>query len=683
MNQHFLVEIGTEELPPKALSQLIESFKAGVVSGLEALQFSHGNVNAYATPRRLALVIESLSSVGEARSIEKRGPIKSAALTASGDPTPAALGFAKTCGLDFSALTWLKTEKGEYLAYQGKEPGALLENIIEGVVERALDSLPIPKLMRWGAHAFSFVRPVLSVVLLHGDRVISGELFGVKSGRVSSGHRIHHPALVSIPSAEAYVSTLKKAFVLVDPKERASLIVDRMNDLAKRHEARVVFDEALLEEVNAIVEWPVPLVCRFDQSFLSVPKEALISAMQGHQKCFALEDASGQLLPLFITVANLESLDPNAVVAGNERVMRARLSDAAFFYEKDLKHRLEDFLPRLEKVTFQAQLGSVGDKVRRVVSLVKAMGGDASAQRAAELSKADLMSEMVYEFPELQGIMGEYYARAQGEKLEVAQALREQYLPRFSGDELPQTLAGKMVALADRIDTLMGIFSIGLKPTGSKDPFALRRAMIGVIRLLTEGGVSCDLWGLFERAKENYPKAGSLEELKIFALDRLKNVWVEEKGYDLIWVEGWLRRIRDAKTVMLGEIESRLHALVDFSHQKEAESLLASVKRVGQLFKKSAAESTSTGVGVNPALFKEAAEQALWDCWKKHEPILTAHRKTEDYAGYLEALTAFSAPLATFFEAVMIMDEDLLIRSNRLALLATLAEAFDEMGMII
>jgi glycyl-tRNA synthetase beta chain len=682
MNQHFLVEIGTEELPPKALPQLIESFKFGVVEGLKSLNFSHGAVNAYATPRRLALVIESLASVGQARSIEKRGPIKAASLNGSGDPTPAALGFAKTCGVDFSALTWLSTEKGEYLAYRGEESGALLENVIEAVVQQALDSLPIPKLMRWGSHEFSFVRPVLSVVFLHGEKIIPAHVFGVKSDRITSGHRVHHPAPVSIPSADVYVETLKKAFVLVNMQERASVIQNQMNALAQAQQARVVFDEDLLQEVNAIVEWPVSLVCQFEPSFLSVPKEALISAMQGHQKCFALEDASGQLLPLFITVANLNSLDPNAVTAGNERVMRARLSDAAFFYEKDLKHRLEDFLPRLEKVTFQAKLGSVADKVRRVVSLVKSLGGDASAVRSAELSKADLMSEMVYEFPELQGIMGEYYARAKGENREVSQALREQYLPRFSGDVLPETSAGKLLALADRVDTLMGIFSIGLKPTGSKDPFALRRAMIGVIRLLTEGGLSSDLWGIFNRAKENYPQTGSLEELRMFALDRLKNFWIEEKGYELIWVDAWIRRIRDAETVILKDIERRLQALIAFSQHASSETLLSSVKRVSQLFKKSASGSESIA-RVNPALFKESAENGLWGWCEKHEATLESHRKAENYGAYLEVLTTLSTPLAAFFEAVMIMDEDFAIRSNRLALLAQIGRWFEEMGMII
>lgn len=673
MNKNFLVELGTEELPPKALQTLIASFKAGVIQGLEAANLKHGTVKAYATPRRLALWIEALVSQGESRSVEKRGPIKAAALNAAGEPTPAALGFAKTCGVEFPALTWLKTEKGEYLGYQGQEAGVNAEAVLPGIIQKALEGLPIPKVMRWGSHSFGFVRPVSWLVMIHGTEVIPAELFGVKSGRLSLGHRIHHPEPLVLNSADEYVDTLRQAFVVVDAEERGQRIQTAMNALAKNLKATVVFDADLLSEVNSIVEWPVPMVCGFDPAFLSVPKEALISAMQGHQKCFALEDSAGKLLPQFITVANLESQDPAVVIAGNERVMRARLSDAAFFYAKDLKQPLDALLPRLETVTFQAKLGSVADKARRVEKLVQLMGGDASALRAAHLCKADLMSEMVYEFLELQGIMGEYYAQAQGESPEVAKALFEQYLPRFSGDVLPQTLAGKYLALADRLDTVSGIFSIGLKPTGSKDPFALRRAMIGVIRLLTEGQLNLDLWELFRSAGE------LSSDLKTFAIDRLKNFWVEEKGYDLVWVESLIDGLCESNAACLMDIEARLNAVLAFAKLPQAESLLASVKRVSNILKKNGVQKSD--LAVETSRLEDPAEQALFKVFQSLQPTLLAQFDGKHYSAYLETLTALRAPLETFFEAVMVMAEDLAIRNNRLALLGHIQQGFERVGL--
>ncbi len=683
-----LIEVGTEELPPKSLKNLSESFKDQINQGLEALQISHGEVIAYASPRRLVVYIKNLASRGEDRKIEKKGPLKAAALNAAGEPTPAALGFAKTCGVSFSELTWVQGEKGEYLQYQGIEPGANIQSILPELIQKALGALPIPKMMRWGDYPFGFVRPVQWLVLLYGEEVIAANLMGVTSDRVTLGHRIHHPAPVSLNRAEDYLAALKKAFVLVDPKERSEKILWNMNQLAEKHQATIIFDAELLEEVSAIVEWPVALVCHFEEKFLNVPREALISAMQGHQKCFALEDKkSGRLLPLFMAIANLESQNPQVVIAGNERVMRARLSDAAFFYEKDLKNKFSDLLPRLETLTFQAKLGSVGDKVRRLIQLIQQIGGDKNALRAAELSKADLMSEMVNEFPELQGIMGEYYARHQGESEFVAKALFEQYLPRFSGDKLPGSSSGKILALADRLDTLSGIFAIGLKPTGSKDPFALRRAMIGVIRLLTEGEMDFDLWALLDFALKPYetllPKADKkaiLGDLKSFALDRLKSFWLDEKKYDLVWVDAIIAKIIALDVANLKDAEQRLQALIAFGKLKEAESLLAANKRVGNLLKKN--QISGDAALIQTHLFQESAEKDLFAQIQEIKPDLAKLLASNHYENYLKKLAVLRPVLDAFFESVMVMADDLAIRNNRLALLATVYELFGVIAVL-
>jgi glycyl-tRNA synthetase beta chain len=679
--ENFLVELGTEELPPKALRSLIESFNAQVTQSLGLLGIAYGEVVSYATPRRLALSIKNLASKGQDRAVEKRGPIKAAALNSAGEPTPAALGFAKTCGVNFSDLGWVKTEKGEYLNYQGVESGVEIKAVLPGIIQKALENLPIPKTMRWADYSFSFVRPVQWLVMLYGKEVIPAEFFGVKSDRISFGHRIHSAKPITLNSAEDYVSALNQAFVIVSPEARAEKIKIQMEALAKKRGAKIVFDADLLEEVASIVEWPVALICQFEEKFLTVPKEALISAMQGHQKCFALEDNTGKLLPCFIAVANIESQDPLVVVAGNERVMRARLSDAMFFYEKDLKNSLDHLLPRLETVTFQAKLGSLGDKVRRIKALVAKLNFPPEALRAAELSKADLMSEMVYEFPELQGVMGEYYAQHQGESSEVSKALFEQYLPRFSGDILPQTSAGKALALADRLDTLTGIFSIGLKPTGSKDPFGLRRAMIGIIRILIEGKLNFDLWELFKFSLDAHGKLDSsvLDELKTFALDRLKSFWVEENSYPLIWVDAVIGKISQIHKADLYDAEKRLLALRAFSKLPEAESLMAANKRVGNLLKKNL-QAVSGQVKIE--LLSETAEKDLFHKIQRLNPELSQLLVALNYENYLQKLAALRPEVDAFFESVMVMVDDENIRKNRLALLAEMYELFGVIGVL-
>ena len=681
MKKYFIVELGTEELPPKALKTLIESFKQGVMEGLKSAGLSHGSVKAYSTPRRLALGIEDLALQGEGQTIEKRGPIKALALNADGEASSAALGFAKTCGVKFSALTWVKTDKGEYLAYQGAQAGAEASVVLPGIIQKALESLPIQKLMRWGDFPFEFVRPVRSLLMLHGTDIVPAELFGQKSNRLSFGHPVHHPKSLSLDSAETYVEALQKAYVLVDREERAKQIHHSMEAIAKKEQARLVFDADLLEEVTAIVEWPVPLLCQFEPAFLKVPKEALISAMQGHQKCFALETQAGELLPKFITIANIESEDPARVISGNERVMRARLSDAAFFYDKDLKLSLDSFLPRLESVTFQVKLGSLADKVRRVKKLLQKMKAGTFTLRAAELSKADLMSEMVYEFPELQGIMGEYYAKAGGEAVQVSKALFEQYLPRFSGDQLPQTQEGKYLALADRLDTLVGIFGIGLKPTGSKDPFALRRAMIAVIRLLTEGDLNFDLWALCVDAKAGYHglSEGTVEELKIFALDRLKVFWIEEKAYDPVWVGALISSLLYSKEAILRELESRLQTIIAFSKTAEGEKFLLALKRVSHVIKKQPLSAISAGI--DPKQFQKPVEQELFQLQESLHITLGQLEKAKNNEAYLRELSRFTPLLNRFFDEVRVMDEDLLIQCNRLSLLAVIYRMAGVLGL--
>ena len=533
----FLVELGTEELPPKALKSLGEAFLAGIEKGLKAAGLTYSAARYYAAPRRLAVQIDQLAVQQPDRTVNLDGPPLQAAFDASGNPTQAALGFAKKCGVDLAQID----QSGPKLKFSQSIPGQPAVGLLPGIVETSLNDLPIPKRMRWAARREEFVRPTQWLVMLFGDEVVECEILTRKAGRESRGHRFHNPDNVLISSPANYLEDLRSAHVLADFAERREIITKRVAELAAEQKGSAIVPPALLDEVTALVEWPVPLVCSFEERFLAVPQEALITTMQDNQKYFCLLDANGKLLPRFITVANVQSKAPEHIVSGNEKVVRPRLTDAEFFFKQDQKQPLERFNERLKNVVFQAQLGTVFDKAERVSALAafiaERIGGDAkNAARAGILSKCDLATEMVGEFPEMQGIAGYYYATAGGEANDVALALNEQYMPRGAGAELPGTLTGAAVAVADKLDTLVGIFGIGMLPTGSKDPYALRRAALGVLRILIEKQLDLDLVEAVEFAVAQYADkvkaAGLAEQVLELAFDRLRARYADE-GIDV------------------------------------------------------------------------------------------------------------------------------------------------------
>ncbi|HFA59662.1 MAG TPA: glycine--tRNA ligase subunit beta, partial [Rhodospirillales bacterium] len=527
-----LIEIGTEELPPKALRRLSGALAEGIREGLEKAGLGFGDLKPYASPRRLAVLVADLAEAQPDREELRRGPALAAAFDDDGCPTKAAEGFARSCGVAVEALERLETDKGAWLAYRLKQQGRPTTELVPDILDNALKRLPIPKRMRWGSLDVEFVRPVHWVVLLFGDEVIETEVLGVRTGRESRGHRFHHPGPLYIGEPGAYAPVLEtEGRVVADLDARREAIRGQVIEAGRRLGGEALIDEDLLEEVTALVEWPVAVAGSFEERFLEVPAEALISTMQDHQKYFPVVDGEGRLLPHFITISNIDSRDPEQVRLGNERVIRPRLSDAAFFWEQDRKRPLADRVEQLGDMIFQKKLGTLLDKSRRVSGLAGHIaslieGDPALAERAALLAKCDLLTQMVYEFPELQGIMGRYYARHDGEPEEVAEALDEQYMPRFAGDELPRTRTGMALALADRLDTLVGIFAIGQAPTGDKDPFALRRAALGVLRILIERNLDLDLEDLLREAAARFDEGigaqAVVETVFDFMMDRLR-----------------------------------------------------------------------------------------------------------------------------------------------------------------
>ncbi|MCW9047866.1 MAG: glycine--tRNA ligase subunit beta, partial [Gammaproteobacteria bacterium] len=589
--QDLLVEIGTEELPPKALNKLSDAFLSGIEAGLKEAGVEFKKITAYATPRRLAVLIKAVAVAQADRDIEKLGPNVKAAYDKDGNATKAAQGFARGCGVEVSELATTETEKGERLVFRIQEKGKPTVDLIAAIVEQSLAQLPIPKRMRWGDSSAEFVRPVHWIVLLFGNDVIDAEIMGIKSSRESRGHRFHHPEIINLQSPEDYITRLQSpGFVMVDRDERLSCVKKQAEMAAKKLGGKALIDEDLLQEVTNLVEWPVAVSGDFDKEFLEVPAESLISSMQDHQKYFPVVDKKGKLLPHFITISNIESKDPAKVKDGNERVIRPRLGDAKFFWEQDNKKKLEEHIESLNKVVFQNKLGSVGDKSRRVASIAESIAKDLNenaeyAKRAGLLSKCDLMTEMVCEFSDLQGIMGRYYAINDGEPAEVADALDEQYMPRFAGDNLPKGKTGQIVSLADKLDTLLGIFAIGQKPTGEKDPFALRRAALGSLRILIECDLDLDLGIMLSYAAKAY--AGqvegekAIEEVINFMLERLK-VYYTSQGVSVDVYEA-VSALRPTRPL---DFDKRMHAVNDFRKLDEAESLAAANKRIGNILKK-------------------------------------------------------------------------------------------------
>ncbi|RRQ21986.1 glycine--tRNA ligase subunit beta [Thiohalobacter thiocyanaticus] len=673
-----LIEIGSEELPPKALRRLRDAFRQGIETGLEKAELAFTSTRAYAAPRRLAVLVQGLQTGQADREQLKRGPAVTAAFDDEGCPTRAAEGFARSCGVTVDALETLETDKGAWLAYKQFEPGRPAAELIPDIVTQALNQLPIPKRMRWGDRDDEFVRPVHWVVLLFGDAVIDATILGTPTGRETRGHRFHHPDLLYLAEPAAYVPLLEtEGHVLADMDARREAIRGQVIEAARRLGGEALIDDDLLDEVTALVEWPVAISGGFDPPFLEVPAEALVSSMQDHQKYFPVVDGNGTLLPHFITIANLESRDPDQVRAGNERVIRPRLTDAAFFWEQDRRQPLETRQKRLASMVFQKKLGTLLDKSQRVARLASTVAGAIEAdpdqaERAALLSKCDLLTQMVFEFPELQGVMGRYYALHDGEPEAVARALDEQYMPRFAGDRLPATATGQVLAIADRLDTLVGIFAIGQAPTGDKDPFALRRAALGIVRILIECELDLDLQLLLDEAAAGFTpdiKAGKVTgEVFDFMLDRLR-AYYSETGLDIHIFEA----VRAQTPTRPLDFHRRIEAVREFGRLAEAESLAAANKRIGNILRK--AESAVPDQ-VNTDLLTEPAEQALHTAIEQLRPKVEPLFERGQYTEALCMLAALREPVDSFFDQVMVMAEDTALRDNRLALLQGLQALF-------
>ncbi|WP_152218736.1 glycine--tRNA ligase subunit beta [Pseudomonas sp. SCB32] len=669
----FLVELGTEELPPKALKSLGEAFLAGIEKGLKAAGLTYAAARCYAAPRRLAVQIDQLAVQQPDRTVNLDGPPLQAAFDANGNPTQAALGFAKKCGVDLEQID----KSGPKLKFSQSIAGQPAVGLLPGIVETSLNELPIPKRMRWAARREEFVRPTQWLVMLLGDDVVDCEILTKKAGRESRGHRFHNPDNVRISSPANYLEDLRSAHVLADFAERREIIAKRVAELAAEQKGTAVVPPDLLDEVTALVEWPVPLVCSFEERFLAVPQEALITTMQDNQKYFCLLDANGKLLPRFITVANVESKAPEHIISGNEKVVRPRLTDAEFFFKQDQKQPLEAFNARLKNVVFQAQLGTVYEKAERVSKLAayiaERIGGDATnAARAGILSKCDLATEMVGEFPEMQGIAGYYYATAGGEAKDVALALNEQYMPRGAGAELPTTLTGAAVAVADKLDTLVGIFGIGMLPTGSKDPYALRRAALGVLRILIEKQLDLDLVDAIGVAVAQYgdkvKAAGLSEQVQDFVFDRLRARY-EDEGVDVAVYQA----VRALKPTAPLDFDQRVQAVQAFRQLAEAEALAAANKRVSNILAKAEGEVPAA---VNAGLFAETAEKALGSAVAAAEDEVAPLAAARDYRAALARLAALRAPVDAFFEEVLVNADDSAVKANRYALLAKLRGLF-------
>ncbi len=669
----FLVELGTEELPPKALGKLSEAFRTGIEKGLKEAGLLHARVQAFAAPRRLAVLVERLETEQPDRSINLDGPPLQAAFDAEGEPTQAALGFARKCGVDLAEID----RSGPKLRYSRTIPGEQTATLLPGIVESSLNDLPIPKRMRWAARKEEFVRPTQWLVMLFGDQVIDCSILAQQAGRESRGHRFHHPAPVRISKPTSYLDDLRAVHVIADFAERRELIAKRVEQLASEQNGSAIVPPALLDEVTALVEWPVPLVCSFEERFLEVPQEALITTMQDNQKYFCLLDANGKLLPRFITVANIESKDPSQIVSGNEKVVRPRLTDAEFFFKQDKKQSLESFNERLKNVVFQAQLGTVYDKAMRVSRLAafiaeRTEGNPQWAARAGLLSKCDLATEMVGEFPEMQGIAGYYYALNDGEPTDVALALNEQYMPRGAGAELPDTKTGSILAVADKLDTLVGIFGIGMLPTGSKDPYALRRAALGILRILIEKQLDLDLVQAVNFAIGQFgtqiEPAGLSSQVLEFIFDRLRARY-EDEGIE---VASYLA-VRAVQPGSALDFDQRVQAVQAFRNLPEAAALAAANKRVSNLLSKFEAKLPPT---VEPRYFDNATEFSLYSALQQAEQAVQPLAASRQYREALERLAHLRGPVDAFFEAVLVNAEDASVRANRYALLARLRGLF-------
>jgi glycyl-tRNA synthetase beta chain len=673
-----LIEVGTEELPPRALNTLATDFATLVERKLAAQDLAPASVEVFATPRRLAMLLRDTPLQQEQQSIERRGPSLDAAFDADGKPTRAALGFAGSCGVDIDSLERRETERGSWLYFSSSEEGKRLQDLLPEVVQKALAELPIPKRMRWGEGNAEFVRPVRWLVALIDSEVVEFDVYGVASGRLSRGHRFHAPEPIEIGAAGDYESLLEsKGRVIASFEWRRERIRELVVAAASELGGNARIEPALLDEVTALVELPAPIVGRFDTEFLQLPVEVLVTTMQENQKYFAVFDGEGMLLPNFIAIANVDSREPEVVAGGNERVIRPRFADAQFFFDQDRRQGLDAMRMRLDTVVFQEKLGSLGERSGRIIRLAKYVASHTGAdqdlvRRAADLCKADLMSDMVGEFPKLQGVMGRYYALLQQEDARVCSALEQHYWPRHAGDNLPQDEIAQAVALADRLDLLLGIFAIGQKPGGDKDPFALRRAALGVLRIVIENGIDLDLDELCRAAADGYPKklkAGdAVAEVLEYIIDRLRGYY-QEQGIGADLVEAAVAANRGGR---LYDCDLRIRALREFQSHEAALALAAANKRIGNILKK---QEMPAGE-VDPALLQEAAERELFDQLGQRRDAAAAEFSAGNYLQGLELLAELRPAVDRFFDDVMVMVEDEGVKNNRLALLDQLLQSF-------
>lgn len=711
-----LIEIGVEELPPKSLQELSESFKTGIAKGLQVAELSYDTIQSFATPRRLALLVSKLASKQPNKKIAKRGPAKAAALDKNEKPTPALLGFATACGVTVKELTLEEGEKGAFFVHHSQSKGRDTAEILPEILKTAVHQLPLPKRMRWGTQTESFVRPVHWLLILFGNDPLSAELFGIRSDRYSRGHRFHHPEKINVPSANTYEELLltegkvradfekRKHYIQTEMQQHIHSTRSKDNKHKKDQNTQneELLDENLLDEVTGLVEWPVILVGHFAEHFLKLPKEVLISSMKTHQRCFPLEDGKGGLLPKFLITSNIESVDPATVRCGNEAVIVARLSDAEFYYKIDKEKSLQDRLEDLSQVVFQKGLGSLKDKALRLQKLSKIIAEKLSlpsegkaAERAALLSKSDLLTQMVGEFPELQGIMGHYYALNDGESKDVALAIEEHYRPRFAEDSLPNSQAGSIVALADRIDSLTGIFGLGKRPTGEKDPYGLRRQALGVLRILIENRLSLDLKELFEAAQSLYGNLLPAESmtkpsmttqpmteplltdvLLAFCFDRLR-AWYQDQNVRPQVFEAVLAK----KPTKPWDFHQRILAVTEFSNLAEAESLSAANKRVHNILAKADLAALKNN-NFDAALLQAPEEMKLATVLNEYSQKIQPLLEKAQYTEALKLLANLKEPIDLFFDKVMVMVEDPKLRQNRIQLLQRLRSLFLEIADI-
>ena len=705
-----LIELGTEELPPKALDELAAAFLRGVCDGLSrrGIVAELDLAQAYASPRRLAVLVPGVAAAQPDQAIERRGPALGAAHDADGQPSKALLGFAQSCGAEVSQLEKLESDKGAWFVWRTIKPGQPVALLLPAIVDEALKGLPIPRPMRWAAHDYTFVRPVHWLVILHGAAIVDGEVLGLHSGRKSRGHRFMHSQPVHVADADGWLDAMRAAKVLADPLERRQRIRDQVEQAARHIGAVPRLDDALLDELANLTEWPVAIACRFEREFLDVPPEALVTTMVANQKFIPVFDADGRLTEHFIGIANIDSKEPAEIRKGYERVIRPRFADAKFFWDEDLKTPLSGYQEQLRDVTYQQALGSLWDKSLRVAELARVIanrvGVDAGlATRAAALSKCDLLTRMVGEFPELQGVMGRYYASHHGEPVEVADALDSYYQPRFAGDAIAAGALGQVLAVAERLDTLAGIFAVGMKPSGNKDPFALRRTALGLARTLIEAGLELNLRGSLREALEQLPDGALMaglkpgkdgkppalgadqrrtilqEELYDFVLDRLRGYYAEQ-GFDNAQFEAVLA----VQPGSLVDFDRRLRAVAEFGRRPEAASLAAANKRVANILRKQAEEAGAPAIGrmVDPACFEADAERELADALASAQRDSAPALAAGDYTSVLTRLAQLQSPVDTFFDSVLVNADDPAVRANRLALLGQLKAQFSAVADI-